>query len=27
MWYPPNVSVTGTVSELLTIALLIAVFP
>ncbi|MEY4393147.1 MAG: hypothetical protein RL595_396 [Planctomycetota bacterium] len=27
MWYPPNVSVTGTVSELATIALLIAVFP
>ncbi|MEY4612200.1 MAG: hypothetical protein RL179_173 [Planctomycetota bacterium] len=27
MWYPPNVSVTGTVSELLTIALLVAVFP
>ena len=27
MWYPPNVSITGTVSELCTIALLIAVFP
>ncbi len=27
MWYPPNVSVTGTVAELATIALLIAVFP
>lgn len=27
MWYPPNVSYTGTVSELATIALLIAVFP